>query len=192
MQRLRDKAGILLIGFFLTSSAFAHARWKLGSTVTPPRTNATGLKTGPCGGAARTTTPRAFMPGQTITVEWEETINHPGYYRVAFSEKDDAGFDNNILAPMVVDNQDTPVVAGQEHQFTTTVTLPTTLCTGCTLQLIQYMTENPQTPSLYYSCSDIQITADGKPVPVPTTPNTPTDTPTAVPTKPTGLKLQFK
>lgn len=190
MPRLYVHAGIAVLSLILTTSALAHARWKLGSAITPPRTNATGLKTGPCGGAARTSTPRAFMPGQTITVEWEETINHPGYYRVAFAEKDDQGFDANILAPMVVDNQNDPVTQGQEHQFTTTVTLPSTLCTGCTLQLIQYMTESDP-PSTYFSCTDIQITADGKPVAVPTSPSD-DSAGAAVPKTPTGLKLNFK
>lgn len=190
-QISRHIIALLVMAMSGAPLALGHARWKVGSTVTPPRDNATGLKGGPCGGVARTKTPRAFKPGQTINVEWEETIDHPGYFRIAFSEKDDAGFDSNILVPQFNDTQNTAVTTGMEHQYTTAVTLPNTLCTTCTLQLIQFMTENPSAPGQYFSCTDIQITADGNPVAVPTTdPATPA--PTSAPKTPTGLTLKFK
>src|SRR6185436_481786 len=66
-------------------AAFAHTRLKLPV----PRTNDDGLKDGvggaPCGGKARTATPAMYTMGQTITVNWEETINHAGCFLIKFS-----------------------------------------------------------------------------------------------------------
>jgi hypothetical protein len=139
--------------------SFGHARWKLNGT-TPPRDTSTGLKSSPCGGLARTKTPTILTAGQQLVVQWEQTINHPGYYRIAFSPAADAGFDQNVLVPMF------PNVIGQQF-FQTTITVPSTPCTDCTLQLEMYMTEtNP--PSLYYSCSDVEIRAAGGGTPSPT------------------------
>ncbi len=145
-------------------TSFGHARLRLDGTV-PPRNTSTGLKTGPCGGLPRTNTPTILTVGQPLTVQWEQVINHPGYYRIAFSPAADTGFDQNVLVPMVQN------VIGQQF-FETTITVPNTPCTDCTLQLEMYMTEvNP--PSIYYSCGDVEIRAVGAvPSPVPVaTPN---------------------
>lgn len=139
----------LLIG---PESSFGHARLRLNGTV-PPRNTSTGLKSAPCGGIARTNAPTILTAGQKLLVQWEQTVNHPGYYRIAFSPAGDAGFDANVIVPMF------PNVVGQQF-FETTITVPSTPCTNCTLQLIQYMTENDP-PSLYYSCGDIEIRAVG-------------------------------
>ena len=49
-----------------------------------PRSNAA-LKTGPCGGIEADGDAAAYEPGAAITVSWLETVDHPGYYRIAFS-----------------------------------------------------------------------------------------------------------
>lgn len=146
----------------LPSPSYAHARWKLDGIV-KPRTDSTGLKTAPCGDAPRTATPAVFTPGATITVEWEETINHPGYFRIAFSPAGDQNFDSYILADNIIDTQDD---ANTPHFYSRQITLPDQACTDCTLQLIQYMTENPAVPTLYYSCADIRL---GMPIELPQT-----------------------
>ncbi|MGD8641888.1 MAG: hypothetical protein PVG89_14735, partial [Gammaproteobacteria bacterium] len=71
--------------------AYAHARF-LTDGIVPPRSNNDGIKSGPCGSDPRSTNPAVFRPGQQITVEWEETINHPGYFTIAFSPANDTGF----------------------------------------------------------------------------------------------------
>lgn len=138
----------------------AHARWVIGS-ITPPRTDSPGLKDNPCGGVVRTTRSTIFSAGQTIEVQFEETVNHNGYFRIAFSPADDLNFDSYVIVPNIPDTTNTGVY---KHQ----ITLPLEPCATCTLQLIQYMVTSTST-SNYYSCSDIQITSTGdmtKPAPV--------------------------
>ena len=161
----RAAAAVILLSILLIHSnpALAHARFKLGS-ITPPRNNSTGLKTAPCGGIAKTNTPTIFTAGQNVEIEWEETINHPGYFRILFSPNavdDQADFDNNILLDNYTDTQngnDTP------HSYKAVVPLPQQVCDQCTLQLIQVMMDRTP-PSNYYSCSDIQVTAAGDTTP---------------------------
>lgn len=152
-------------------SGFGHARFRLNGS-TPPRNNSTGLKVGPCGGIARTANPTILQAGQQLTIQFEETVNHPGYYRIAFSPAGDAFPDpfpvptaatpasSTLWVPYI---EDLPGVS----QYSATVTVPNTPCTQCSLQMIQYMTEsNP--PTMYYSCADIEIRAVGDPMPSPT------------------------
>lgn len=148
----------------LPADCLAHARWLLDGVI-KPRSPASELTTAPCGGVQRTTTPVVLTPGQTVNVEWEETIDHPGYYIISFSPAADASFDQYVLAPKIIDTQDgTPT----PHVYRTQITLPDQACAACTLQLIQVMEENPQNPVNYYSCADIQLAADpgGPPSPV--------------------------
>ncbi|MCI0505969.1 MAG: lytic polysaccharide monooxygenase [Gammaproteobacteria bacterium] len=148
---------LIIIAMLYTELARAHARFVLDSA-TPPRSYSDGIKTGPCGNIPRTQNPATFDAGQQITVEWEETINHPGYFRVAFSPEGDLGFDDNVLY-QADDNQDDLNVP---HFYSAAVTLPNEACENCTLQLIQYMTDrNP--PTLYYSCADIRLVANTPP-----------------------------
>jgi len=150
----------------------AHARWDLNGVV-KPRTNSTGLKTDPCGGAVRTTTPATFAAGQTLEVTFEETVNHPGHFRIAFSPAGDVGFNTSVLLDNIPDTMglETPL----PHLFRTTITLPTKPCDACTLQLIQVMTDSN---SNYYSCSDIKLVTGSVITP------TPTPIPTPAPTDP--------
>jgi len=151
---------VITVGVFPQVS-FGHARFVLNGT-TPPRNTSTGLKTGPCGGIARTATPTILKAGQQLEVQWEETVDHPGYYRIAFSPSGDMGFDQNVLVQKVDD-------IANVHSYKATITVPNTPCTQCTLQMIQYMTENVP-PSLYYSCADIEIrTVVPSPSPRPST-----------------------
>ncbi len=141
----------------LPQTTQAHARWKLDGN-TPPRNNSTGIKENPCG-VPRTSTPMTFEPGETIEVEWEETINHPGYFTISFSPANDEGFENFVLLDNI------PEIREQEF-YKATITLPNMICDDCTLQLIQVMLDQPETP-YYYSCADIVLKA---PVPSDTVP----------------------
>lgn len=156
----------LFLVFFLVSSqaAYAHARWSLTGLV-KPRTTSTGLKEpAPCGGVNRTTTALVLQSGSTIDVQFEETINHPGYFRIAFSPNADTGFDQNILVANI------PEVPSTRF-YTQTITLPDIECSDCTLQLIQVMTDRTP-PTNYYSCADIHLTTSGT-LPPPVTDTTP-------------------
>jgi hypothetical protein len=137
---------LLILAFALPGLAWGHIRLK--SPV--PRTNEDGLKVAPCGGAVRTTTPTILTSGQTLQVSWEETINHPGYYTIEFSPGNDVGFEELAL---LMDQQNGAGI----HQYSVPVTIPSVVCDACTLRLIQYMTEDPSNPRLYYSCADIKV-----------------------------------
>ncbi len=160
---------ILLNTFLMPQLVFGHARLKntvfSDGQVLQPRNTLDGIKTGPCGGYPRTAG-TILKPGQTIQVNWEETIDHPGYYRVYFSSANESSFQ------MLAEIQDT-ATGPTPHPFSTMVTLPNVTCDQCTLQLIQYMTENPAAPSLYYSCADIRLTNASS------TSNAPTSAPTS-------------
>ena len=144
---------LFFIFVFISTNASAHARWSLNGLV-KPRTTATGLKEpAPCGGVARTATPVVLKSGDTVVVDFEETINHPGYFRIAFSPAGDQGFDQNILVDNITEVPATRI-------YPQTITLPDIECDDCTLQLIQVM-EDRNPPTNYYSCADIQLTATG-------------------------------
>ena len=147
------------LGLWLASGqAGAHALWKLDGTVPPRNTDLfSNLKTGPCGGLPRGTNPAVFRPGQTITVQWVESINHKGYFQIFFSPANDTGFVQ--LGADIPDTQDGPLAPGQVHEYSASITLPNVTCTDCTLQLIQVMLDNPGNPSFYYSCADIRLAA---------------------------------
>lgn len=145
---------LLLAAMIHSNPAMAHARWKLDS-ITPPRSNDTGLKQKPCGNIARTQNPAIFKAGQTIEVEWEETVNHEGHFRIAFSPEGDLYFDDYVLLDNIPDTTNKGFYSRQ-------IKLPDNIinCTDCTLQLEQIMTTlpNPGDGDFYYSCSDIEIT----------------------------------
>lgn len=152
---IRLSASILAVA---AASAHAHARWSLTGLL-KPRNDSTGLKTAPCGGVPGATDPskRAVLQkGAVIEVEFEETIQHPGHYRIAFSAEGDGGYEQNIILDNIPDNQDD---ANTPHVFKSTITVPNIDCGNCAFQLIQVMTDRDP-PSNYYSCADVII---GKP-----------------------------
>lgn len=139
-----------------TTPAYAHI--KLDSPA--PRTN--DLKAGPCGatGSTRGASVATFAPGQTITVEWDETVDHPGHYRIAFDPDGGDNFPDPVqpddaFATTLVD-QITDKVGGH---YTQDVTLPDLECDNCTLQLVQVMTTAVPYNSFYFQCSDIVLSA---------------------------------
>ena len=157
MNKISPPTSINIFLFFtllaFSQSVFSHARWNLTGLV-KPRTNSTGLKEpAPCGGVARTNTAVVLQSGSTVNVQFEETINHPGYFRIAFSSASDSGFDENILIPNI------PEIPASQF-YTQSITLPDIECNDCTLQLIQVMTDRTP-PTNYYSCADIQLTTTG-------------------------------
>ena len=173
-------ATFLFCAFYsLPKELSAHARLKAGGTLSP-RNNKPGLKTGPCGGVARTNSAKEFLVGQKINIQWEETINHPGRYEFYFSKANDEDF---ILLKTVVDEQNTRITNTDYHQYETEITLPLEACEACTLQMIQVMTENPSNPSLYFSCADIKLNS-AEPIDPPDSPEPPVVPPEPDPVPP--------
>jgi hypothetical protein len=161
------------------NDANAHTRLKAGGLLVP-RSNDAGIKVGPCGGLTRLSTPASLVAGETITVQWEETVQHPGHFEFYFSKANDENFE---LLKMIPDDQDDP--ATLPHQYSTTLKVPGVACESCTIQLIQVMTENPSSPRPYFSCADIRIhTRPATPVASPTPVLTPEPPPRATATPP--------
>jgi hypothetical protein len=105
-----------------------------------------------------------FEAGTTITIRFQEFVNHAGRFRVAFDPDgaDMADFNANILD----DRPDPANASGMMWEIP--VTLPNMTCDNCTLQLVQAMEVDQNTPiadpapiSSYYACVDIQLVAPG-------------------------------
>ena len=152
---------IFTITLFFVSDLYAHSRLLLNGS-TPPRSTSPGIKTGPCGTTPKANVVASFNSGQTITIQWEETIDHPGYFEFFLSEANDQNF---VLLTTV---QDTQNGTAFPHRYQVQVDLPDGVtCNNCTLQMIQQMTENPNNPRPYFSCSDIRIAVLGEDTPTP-------------------------
>ena len=140
------------LGFATVPSlALGHA-----NLVSPtPRANEN-IKTAPCG-AAPGSPVASYAPGEAVMIQWEETVDHPGHYRLTLSPNGVDGFPAIVLEDDIPDI-DGPVPSGG-RQFTRMETIPDQSCDRCTLQLVQSMEENPAQPTYYYSCADIRIGA---------------------------------
>jgi hypothetical protein len=151
-------------------------------------------KAGPCGGSNTDWGKPSYivtkvMGGSRLRIRVQETIFHPGHYRVALavnsptelppdpetqtraSEKGPwsvtATIQNPPRVPVLADGL-FPHTARVETPFETEVQLPNINCRKCTLQVVQWMAEhafnNPGGYS-YHHCADLQITADpSKPI----------------------------
>lgn len=121
-----------------------------------PRSASDSLKAGPCGDVPRTSSGATYQPGQTITVRWTETVEHPGNFRISFSPANDEGFDDasQILADGIKD-----IPGEAPHQYEAQVKLPDVTCSACTLQLRQFMKGSAR--PYYYSCADLVLAVGG-------------------------------
>ena len=143
-------------------------------------------KDGPCGEGQdqeveETGDVTTFRAGQEITVEWQETIGHPGHFRIAVATDRDDLFDpevettngdgvsgdsisaeimSPVAYPVLVDGlfPRATVSGAQATPFSTTVTLPDEPCENCTLQVIQFMSQHAP-GYFYHHCANIRIVA---------------------------------
>lgn len=161
-----------VLAVFSAGMAYGHARFTLNGAF-QSRTGNSGLKTAPCGSAAaqRSANPTLLKAGQQVSVEWLETINHQGRFEINFS-LDGQTFDQQLM--VVEDN--TNNINDLPHRYEAQVTLPTTTCDQCVLQLVQVMVNNGA-ETFYYSCADIEIRDANDPT-------------LASPAAPSGLQLQ--
>src|SRR5262245_15673150 len=194
---MKQVASLLLAGAALAAMApFAAAHFKLLEPASWIVENDLGdpQKLGPCGG----TSANAGMPsnaigkvkgGQKLHLKLQETVFHPGHYRVALamnsraelpadpevvtrdSERGpwsvSATIQNPPRVPVLADGL-FPHTTRPTGAFETDVDLPNINCEKCTLQIIQFMAEhglNRDGGYFYHHCADLQITADpAKPV----------------------------
>lgn len=159
---MRRLAFALSTGLVLTTAqvAFAHVQLRA------PLQRVTAQKDGPCGavGSVRGDTICTFRPGSTITIAWDETVEHPGHFRVSF-DTDGQDFINPTTPddtdPTVIHNAipDRDVDIDGKPGYTIDVTFPNVECDNCTMQLIQVMStaDTYAEGDLYYQCADIVL-----------------------------------
>jgi uncharacterized protein (TIGR03382 family) len=137
-------------------------------------------KTPPCGneGAVPTSAVTEYRVGEMIPIVIDETIPHPGHYRIALAANqaslppappvtqvgaDQCGMttiDTNPTLPVLADGLLVHTTAFNTPQ-TMRVQLPAGLtCDNCVLQVIEYMS-NHGAPCFYYHCANIKITQNG-------------------------------
>jgi len=186
---MRAWLGIVAVAAALPVSADAHftlmepASWLMENRLGDPQ------KAGPCGGTSAdagtpTMTVTPVAGGSKLHLKVQETVFHPGHYRVALAmnsraelpvdpdvvtrdtEKGawsvSAAIQSPVRPPVIADGlwAHTERPAGP---FETDIDLPNINCEKCTLQIIQFMAEhgrNRDGDFSYHHCADLKITAD--------------------------------
>ena len=108
--------------------------------------------------------------GDTLTVQWQVTIPHTGFYRISVA-KDRSELKEPDLKPDSSCNFTTPIKNPPDYPglvdnidsgaTSQQVKLPSDLtCDKCTLQVIMWMTGHTQ-PCVYHHCADLQILPAG-------------------------------
>jgi hypothetical protein len=172
-----------------TPFAWAHFRllepqsWLVENNLGDPQ------KMGPCGGtSADSVTPtnavNKFQGGQMLHIKLQETIFHPGHYRVALAvnSRSELPADPDVItrdtdkgpwsvSSPIVSQVKIPVLADGLFvhttkaiaPFETDVQLPNISCEKCMLQIIEFMAEhgyNNPGGYFYHHCAVLQITPD--------------------------------
>ena len=192
---MRNVARTLLVfaalAVLVPTAARAHFRlmepasWLIESERGDPQ------KAGPCGGTNTDYGKPSYIVtkatgGTKLHVKVQETVYHPGHYRIALAvnsptelpadpkatttdtEKGPRSVSAEIMSPA-----QPPVLADglfvhrarTDMPFETDVELPNINCRKCTLQVVQFMEDHAvNNPGMftYHHCAEIQITADPK------------------------------
>ncbi len=173
-------------------TTFAHfkllepASWLIESDRGDPQ------KSGPCGGSNTDWGKPSYAVtkatgGQKIHIKLQETVYHPGHYRVALAvnsatelpadpqvtTKDSergplsvsAAIQNSNPIPVLADGLfvHSTRPTGTMEPFESDVQLPNINCKKCILQIVQFMAEhafNNPGGYTYHHCAEVQITAD--------------------------------
>lgn len=146
-------------------------------------------KLAPCGGTlanagTATDAVTAVQGGQKLKIVVDETIYHPGHYRIALARKRNslpndpmvtmketdrglrsasAVIETHVQPPILVDGLWPHNEKPENSIRETEITIPNINCTGCTLQVIQVMLEHPGVREggfSYHHCAVLDITAD--------------------------------
>lgn len=128
------------------------------------------IKQGPCGmrGGERSENVYTYAPGETIMLEWDEFIPHPGYFRISFDSDGHDDFEDPADYFDYFTNEAVLLDGLHQHErsapgtiWQQEVTLPDIECDNCTLQVVQMMTDKPPyvvgTNDLYYNCIDLVL-----------------------------------
>lgn len=176
---------LAMLGF----AATAEAHFKLNSPAAYSQQTAMygdPQKDAPCGptagGLMPTNQVTAVQSGTMLTISINETISHPGHYRVALAQNmaglppapTVANAQCNGLVPVA--NPQLPVLADGLLAHTAPFPVPNQTmqvpippgmtCTNCVLQVVEYMAQHAQ-PCFYYHCAIVNISANPPPLPPP-------------------------
>jgi hypothetical protein len=195
MKNLPRFASALAVAVVIAAPAVGYAHFKLLEPASWLIENDRGdpQKAGPCGGSNTDWGKPSYAVtkvtgGSNLHLKIQETVYHPGYYRVALavnsptelpadpkaatkdSERGPWSVSGEVQAPVQI-----PVLAdglfvhnmrpaqGLLPAWEADVPLPNISCKKCTLQVIQFMEDhafnNPGGYS-YHHCAELQITAD--------------------------------
>ena len=157
-------AAALVVGLLAAGPARAHLR------VTEPTPRGDQLKQGPCGAdGPRGAVVHTFAPGQTITVHWNEFVDHPGHYRISFDADGEDGFADPASFADVAGGPGVLIDGIPDREgggdYEQEVTLPDVVCDRCTLQVIQVMTDKApygDGNDIYYQCVDLVLSPDAE------------------------------
>jgi hypothetical protein len=181
-RNVSQRRALMVVAFAATSTlaagvADAHFRLVMPANVVAQDALGSPQKTGPCGNEAPQTPSNVvtqFRPGDTVTIQIDETIYHPGHYRVALecpsfsalppdpvvstgsSQCGSAAIQQNPAFPVLADGvlqHAQPFRAPQSIE----VTLPANVTgSSCTLQVLEFMSDHAA-PCFYYHCAKIAI-----------------------------------
>jgi hypothetical protein len=179
---------MLIAGVVAAPAVFAHfklhepAGWLVEDDKGDPQ------KLAPCGGTLAnpgmpTGAVTSVQGGQKLKIVVEETVFHPGHYRIALARKrnllppdpavtmhdtergprsQSAKIETHIAPPLLADGL-WPHTAKPSANWETEVTIPNITCEGCQLQVIEFMAEHPGVREggfSYHHCAVLNITAD--------------------------------
>jgi MYXO-CTERM domain-containing protein len=187
---MRSQTRAVLVAFpLLLVSGTASAHFTI---LQPPPASTTkdGKGDPPCGPTMDSGVVTAVQGGHEIDLVVDETINHPGFYRVALALNDlsELPVDNTVydkggkvlppagpgtsdhadyqmtpMFPVLADNL-FPHQMGQPTKYMGKVMLPNVNCDKCTLQVIEFMAQHgsngPKAGYFYHNCANLKITAD--------------------------------
>ncbi|MCX4241988.1 SCE4755 family polysaccharide monooxygenase-like protein [Paraliomyxa miuraensis] len=181
----RSVPGLAVLATLLGLATPALAHFELTSPPAMFEQNALGdpQKAPPCGdngGAIATGIVTSLQAGDTITVTINETIFHPGHYRIALALDDGVLPDAPPVTPGTTDCGSAPIDPAPafpvladgvwEHNAPFTepqsidITIPEGVeCTNCTLQVIQFMSNhglNDPGGCYYHHCATLAVEAD--------------------------------
>jgi hypothetical protein len=136
--------------------------------------NGNQIETSPCGSGTATNAVKSVTGGSSLTVNWHETINHDGHYRIALSANES---DFTVPTSLTIPSQPWPSwdlmdgipdVGATGGTYSETITVPNINCPHCVLQVVQIasLTSNGGGNTggyytNYYGCADLNITATG-------------------------------
>lgn len=196
------RAGAMALGIALLTATQAHAHFKLLKPASWLNEDDLGgpQKGSPCGpgnmrpfiGDDMGAVPPAsgavttFKAGETIQVQLDETVYHPGYFRVSLArtsagEAKSTDFPDPALTDATECIYDKSRVKTTPHdnaladglfmaeatsmegrQLMTEVKLPNEPCEHCSLQVVQVMERHGASSCFYFHCADItMVAADG-------------------------------